>query len=178
MVDSSATNNFFLLREVKRLKLKINNSLTKIKVVNSGAMPVHGFYTVNMKVVVWSSDYSLMVVPLDDFYLMLDMDFFCMAGVTIMPHLRGVMIGVECAPCFVKAEDVTSSQKKGKGVLISAKQAYRGLKQGQHTYIASIKEIQEGTLGRTFQGIPELIGRVWRFDARRATQGITAQGSY
>jgi hypothetical protein len=42
ILDTRATNNFVAQREVDRMGLNLLDSTSKIKVVNSGAMPIRG----------------------------------------------------------------------------------------------------------------------------------------
>ncbi|XP_038979221.1 uncharacterized protein LOC120109561 [Phoenix dactylifera] len=142
MLDTGATNNFISQREAAQLELQIADSSSKIKAVNSGAMPVHVSAKVQLTFGPWTGPCSLMVVPLDDFDLILGMEFFRHAKVSIIPHLYGVMIGAEHAPGFVHTEATVPLADKGKGVLISAKQACKGLKHGRDTYLAAVREIQ------------------------------------
>lgn len=53
---------------------------SKIKDVNSAAQPVLGMaYRVHMSIGAWSGQWNLMVVPLDDFDVILGNDFFVAA---------------------------------------------------------------------------------------------------
>ena len=53
-----------------------------------------------------------MVVPWDDFDLLLGVEFLTLAKVMVAPHLRGILIGDEKHPCFVKA--LVNGLHKGK----------------------------------------------------------------
>lgn len=64
---------------------------------------------VTLRVENWLGLYSFMVVPYDDFEVILNMDFFIKAKVSIMPHMGGILIGDEHKPCFLaktKHEDI------------------------------------------------------------------------
>ncbi|KAL5775969.1 hypothetical protein ACOSP7_013526 [Xanthoceras sorbifolium] len=143
MLDTGATNNFVARREADRLGLNLLGSTSQIKAVNSGAMPVHGVAEVTLTLGSWQENCSMMVVTLDDFDLILGIEFFVKAKVTLMPYLRGIFIGDEKTPCFVQTErSGARDSKKGKGVEISAKQLERGLKRGQTTYVAALVQIK------------------------------------
>lgn len=45
-----------------------------------------------------------MAIPLDDFDLILGLDFLVKAKAVVMPHLNGVMIMDEQQLCFMKAD--------------------------------------------------------------------------
>ena len=77
-----------------------------------------------------------MIIPLDDFDLILGMEIFFQAKVHLLPHLGGVMIGTKVVLGFVHMEVITL--RNDKSILISAKQACKGLKNGRKTYLASI----------------------------------------
>ena len=85
---------------------------------------------------------SLLCVPLDDFDLILGVDFLLRAKVALIPHLGGLMVLEEKQPCFVQA---LRAKDGGKGQLemLSAIQLKKGLKRGQETYVAALIEIKE-----------------------------------
>ncbi len=123
------------------MRLKVADSPSKIKAMNSGAMPVKGVAECTLELGSWKGACSLMVVLLDDFDLILGMEFFLSAKACLMPHLRGVMLGDERAPCFVPTEAWVPAEK-GKGSMITAKQAKKVLKQGESTFLAALREVQ------------------------------------
>lgn len=49
----------------------------------------------------WSGRINLLAVPLDDFDLILGIDFLTIAKATMMPHLGGMLIMEESHPHFV-----------------------------------------------------------------------------
>ena len=42
MIDSGATHNFFVMRESERLGLKLEEDISRIKVLNIKAQKIHG----------------------------------------------------------------------------------------------------------------------------------------
>ena len=48
----------------------------------------------------WEGNYKLLCVPLDDFDLILGIDFFLKAKVALLPYLGGLMIMDESQPCL------------------------------------------------------------------------------
>ncbi|TXG47935.1 hypothetical protein EZV62_027229 [Acer yangbiense] len=131
-----------------RLGLNLLESTSRIKAVNSGAMPVRGVAETTLKVGSWQGRCSLMVVPLDDFDLILGVEFFVKAKAMLLPYLRGILIGDEESPCFVQACGGTQDIKQGKdkGTVISAKQVDKGLRKGQMTYMAALVQIKPDVL--------------------------------
>lgn len=56
-------------------------------------MLVHGVAEIILEVGSWKGTYSMMVIPLDDFDVILGIEFFVKDKVTLMPYLWGIMIG-------------------------------------------------------------------------------------
>ena len=82
-------------------------------------------------------------MPLDDFDLILGVDFLLRAKVVLIPHLGGLMVLEEKQPCFVKALRAKNGGK-GQPKMLSAIQLKKGLKRGRETYVAALIEIKEG----------------------------------
>ena len=143
MLDTGATNNFVAAREATRLGLKVVQNSYKLKAVNSEAKPILGAAMVNLKIGEWEGECSLMVVPLDDFDMILGMDFFLRAKVGLFPHLSGIFIHDEGSPCFVKASFAGRLlDSKQKQVVMSAQQLKAGMRKGEQTLVAALVEIK------------------------------------
>ena len=82
-------------------------------------------------------------MPLDDFNLILGVNFLLRAKVALIPHLGGLVVLEEKQPCFVKALRANDGAK-GQPEMFSAIQLKKGLKKGQGTYVAALIEIKEG----------------------------------
>ncbi|KAK0587323.1 hypothetical protein LWI29_021003 [Acer saccharum] len=76
MLDRSATNNFVAQREVDRLGLKLSGNNSQIKAMNSMAKPVHGVAEKTLRIASWQGSCSMMVVHLDNFDLIISIEFF------------------------------------------------------------------------------------------------------
>ena len=81
-------------------------------------------------------------MPLDDFDLILGLDFLLRDKVALIPHLGGLMVLEEKQPCFVEALRANDGGK-GQPEMLSAIQLKKGLKKGQETYVAALIEINE-----------------------------------
>ena len=104
MVDSGATHNFVATSEASRLDLKLVDDDSWIKAVNSKAQRIQGIAKdVLLQVGEWKGKINLLCVPLDDFNLIIGIDFFLKSKATLIPHLGGLMILQEKQPCFVPA---------------------------------------------------------------------------
>ena len=143
-MDSGATHNFVATKEATRLGLKLEEDTSRIKAVNSKAQKIQGVAkTVPMQIGDWKGMCSLFCVPLDDFDLILGVDFLLRAKVALIPHLGGLMVLEEKQPCFVQALRAKDGGK-GQPEMLSTIQLKKGLKRGQETYVAALIEIKEG----------------------------------
>ena len=76
LVDSGATHNFVATKEAARLGLKLEEDTSRIKAVNNKAQKSQGVAkNVPMQIGDWKGMRSLLCVPLDDFDLILGVDF-------------------------------------------------------------------------------------------------------
>ncbi|KAG6503122.1 hypothetical protein ZIOFF_035412 [Zingiber officinale] len=91
--------------------------------VNSEAKPIKGV----------TNACGLMVVPLDDFDIILGNEFLVTAHVAVMPHLGGLLIADENCPSFVQGVYDVGKPKNKKSGLLSAMQVEWGLKHGECT---------------------------------------------
>ena len=144
LVDNGTTRNFIATREATRLGLKLEEDTNQIKAVNRKAQKIQGVAkNVPMQIGDWKGMCSLLCVPLDDFDLILGVDFLLRAKVTLIPHLGGLMMLEEKQSCFVKALR-TKDGGKGQPEMLSTIQLKKGLKKDQETYVAALIEIKEG----------------------------------
>lgn len=141
MVDTGASHNFIAKRMAKSLGLTVSQHSSRIKAVNSQAQPVLGMAnSVEVRIGDWAGMLNLMVVPLDDFDLIIGNDWFVDAKVVLMPHLGGLMVMDQKHPCFITS---TAKPKKGKEQgMLSAVQVKDGIRKGETTYLAALIEIK------------------------------------
>lgn len=92
MVDSGATHIFVASKFVKQYELKVTDCPPKIKAANSGVEPGYNIANnVPLKIGHSFSVHTLIVVPLDDFNVLLGIDFMRKFKVALIPHLDGLM---------------------------------------------------------------------------------------
>ncbi|ERM94692.1 hypothetical protein AMTR_s00011p00232500, partial [Amborella trichopoda] len=104
MVDTGATHNFISGDEAKRLGLHLEKDSSRLKAVNSEAKPLLGVAkAVELKLGGWSGTVNLSAVPMNDFRVILGMDFLRAAKVAPMPYLGVVSIMDTKTPCMVTA---------------------------------------------------------------------------
>lgn len=82
-------------------------------------------------------------MPLDDFDLIIGIDFFLKAKMALLLHLGGLMVLEESQPYFMQAMRVKDDGKDQPEMLFAV-QLKKGLKRGQNTYVATLIEIKEG----------------------------------
>ena len=89
----------------------------------------------------WKGRIDFPNVPLDDFNFILGYDFFQRAKVALLLHLNGLLIMDEKQPFFVA--DVSKPPKRPLGEkTLFALQLEKGLRKGEHTYVAVLIEIK------------------------------------
>ena len=137
MVDTGATHNFISQNEVGHYGIKLGEANHSLKAVNLDAKPILGMGEATLKVGPWEGKIHVMVVPLDDFQVILGMDFFMKVKAAVVPHLHGLMIYDERSPSFVQASMKKRVDSNGVG-LLSALQIKFGLKKKQPTFLATL----------------------------------------
>ncbi|KAL0433553.1 UNVERIFIED_CONTAM: hypothetical protein Slati_2689600 [Sesamum latifolium] len=148
LVDTGATDNFVSDQVVHKLGLDVKPCDSQVKAVNSEAMPVSRVASTELRVGSWSGQCDFMTVRLDDFDVILGIDFFITPNVMILPRLGGFFISGGNKPAFVRGEyeGDTTTRKKSKTVEAGPSNA-SSLKEGTHSpYIAdfcSIGKMQE-----------------------------------
>lgn len=122
----------------------MSTSTTLIKAVNSKVEKVHGMTEAALEISYWRGTCNLMVIPLDDFKVILGLEFLLKAKVMIIPHLGGMLIRDEESPCFVPTLQKTRGAKKCKEEqgMLSAKQLDQGVRKGHTTYVAALVQIE------------------------------------
>ncbi|KAK4273516.1 hypothetical protein QN277_021899 [Acacia crassicarpa] len=86
MVDTGATHNFITPEEAKRVGLSVAQGRGWWKSVNTPAKPLEGVARgVELCMGTWKGTVDLSVTPMDDFNMVLGMDFLRKAKVVLMP---------------------------------------------------------------------------------------------
>ncbi|KAA0049577.1 gag-asp_proteas domain-containing protein [Cucumis melo var. makuwa] len=89
MIDSGATHNFITEAEARRLRLRWEKDSGRMKVVNSIALPIVGLVKLMMiKLGVWKGPVHFVVVKMDDFDVVLKMEFLLELQVIPMPSAK------------------------------------------------------------------------------------------
>lgn len=118
MVETCATHNFVIKVATAWLKLNIGKHTSLVKAINSKAQPVGGVvYGATIGLGGWEGKIDLLTVPLDDFNLILSIDFLTTLKAAIMSHLGRMLLMEEAWPFFVTG---FWKEKKEKESLFSA----------------------------------------------------------
>lgn len=152
MVDTGATHNFVSGTEATRLGLKLEKDSSRMKAVNSEAQPTHGVAkSVPIKLGPWEGRANFTAVPLDDFQVILGMEFLRDTKAVPMPFASSMCIMGE-DPCLVPAATKPINENK----FLSALQLKKGLKRGEPTYVAALsikEEVGQEPIPAAVQGV-------------------------
>ena len=96
-----------------------------------------------MKIGPWEGKIDFTVAPMDDFKVVIGMDFLRQVKAVPIPFLCSVAILEEEAPCMVP----TITESKAKAPMLSAMQLEKGLKKNEVTYLAALKEDPINSMG-------------------------------
>ncbi|KAL6181969.1 hypothetical protein ACLB2K_043392 [Fragaria x ananassa] len=142
MLDSGATSNFVAMSVAKRLGLEMVQNSSMVKAVNSEAKPVQGTTKVCLKAQDWEGRCRLMVVPLDDYELIIGMEFFRTAKVGMIPYLSVIFLMKEDYPYFGKTKLASRqlNDRKKNHLVGEAHQSKARVKKGETTSDATLVE--------------------------------------
>lgn len=140
MVDTGATHNYLSSSEVERLGLVLEKSTGRVKAINSAAQPIIGVAKgIVVKAGSFSARTSISAVKMDDFKLIIGMEFLRENHIAVYPYgNRLIVLGRD--PCLIQA-----AAGKPDGKTLSAIQLEKGLKHGETTYLAHLRgeEVEE-----------------------------------
>ena len=93
MIDTGATHNFVSEGVARRLKLKISTESGLLKAVNSASKPSQGVARgVTMKIGSWEGKIDFTMAPMDDFKIVIGMDFLRQVKAVPIPFLSSMAI--------------------------------------------------------------------------------------
>ncbi|KAL4388985.1 hypothetical protein GQ457_09G028100 [Hibiscus cannabinus] len=102
MLDTGASHNFVSIDEADRLGLKATGAKGAVKAINSVARPIHGVaQEVKTIVGTWSGRMNYTIVPMDDFKVVIGLEFFNQAKATPMPFANAMSITEGNQACVV-----------------------------------------------------------------------------
>ncbi|KAH9753791.1 Endonuclease [Citrus sinensis] len=153
LLDTGATHNFVSVDEAKRLGLKATKERGTMKVVNSPAKPIAGIAQgVHITLGTWSGKFDFSIVPMDDFKMVLGMEFFDQVHAFPLPATNSLSILDGSKACMVLTKRGKSEEKT-----LSAVQFKRALKKDP-SFLVSIRELnEEGNRGTSPSQVPPRI---------------------
>ncbi|KAK2974853.1 hypothetical protein RJ640_027904 [Escallonia rubra] len=140
MVDWGATHNFVTVEEAKRLGPKVVGGGGWLKSVNTNAKPLQGAARqVEMCLGTCRGLVDFSVAPMDDFKVVIGLDFLRQVNALVSPYNNAVHIMEKGASCVVPMSVGTSSTKTLSSMQLSAMQIVKGVKKREATYLAALK---------------------------------------
>ncbi|KAK3020048.1 hypothetical protein RJ639_003361 [Escallonia herrerae] len=138
MVDTGATHNYISSTEVERLGLTLEKGCGRVKAINSAAQPVAGIARyVLIKIGPYEGRTNFSVVIIDDFKLILGLEFLRDTKTTVMPCTNSLaMLGSK--PCVIPTISLRVGERS-----ISSLQLKKGLKRDETTYLAMLRKLNE-----------------------------------
>ncbi|KAI5652374.1 hypothetical protein M9H77_29561 [Catharanthus roseus] len=137
LLDTGASHNFISVEEANRLGLRIVGGTGSVKAVNSMAKPIQGIARgVKTTLGAWVGYLNLSVVPMDDFKVVLGMEFLDQVKAFPIPFANTMCILDEGKTCVVPTLRSTKSEPQA----LSVMQFNKGLKRDEESYLDVLKE--------------------------------------
>ncbi|KAL0411015.1 UNVERIFIED_CONTAM: Retrovirus-related Pol polyprotein from transposon [Sesamum latifolium] len=142
MIDTGATHNYLASAEVERLGLVLEKGVGRVKAINSAAQPIAGVAkSVLIKVGPFEGKTNLSVVVMDDFKLILGLEFLRDTRTAVLPHVDSLMM-MGTKPCVIPTLAGRTGEKN-----LSAMQFEKGCKRSEPSYLCTLRfdEIEEAS---------------------------------
>ncbi|KAL2460983.1 Uncharacterized protein Adt_44403 [Abeliophyllum distichum] len=142
MVDTSATHNHLASPEVECIGLVLEKGSGKVKAINSVAQPIAGVAkSMLIKVGPFEGRTNLSAVQMDDFKLILGLEFLRDTKTTVLPFSDSLMM-MGSKPCVIPTLVGKMGEKS-----VSAMQFSKGFKRNEPSFLCTLhlEEIEEAT---------------------------------
>ncbi|KAK2985484.1 hypothetical protein RJ640_004335 [Escallonia rubra] len=143
LVDTGATHNFITMEEAKRLGLNVVDGGGWLKTVNAEAKPLQGTVRrVEMCLGKWKGFVNFSVARMDDFKVVLGLDFLRQVNALVSPYNNAMCIMERGAACVVPLFGGTSSTMTSmrlSGMRLVQEVEREEAKKSEGTYLASLK---------------------------------------
>jgi len=128
LVDTGATHNFVTEDEARRLGLRWTKGDGWLKAANARAQPLNGVARgVRLRLGTWEGQVNFSVAPMDDYKIVLGMDFLQQATAIPMPSFNTVCILEKGATCMIPTTEGPIKWMKG-GSHLSAMRVVKWVK--------------------------------------------------
>ncbi|KAL0319586.1 UNVERIFIED_CONTAM: hypothetical protein Sradi_5220100 [Sesamum radiatum] len=154
MIDTGATHNYLASAKVERLGLVLKKGTGQVKAINSAAQPIAGVAkSVLIKVGPFDSKTNLSVMVMNDFNLILRLEFIRDTCTAVFPYVDSLMM-LGAKPCIIPTLTGGTREKN-----LSTIQFEKGYKRSEPSYLCTFRvdEIEE-MLGP----IPSVVKRLLR----------------
>ncbi|XP_039053116.1 uncharacterized protein LOC120195059 [Hibiscus syriacus] len=153
LVDTGATDTFISPEEAERCKLIVTKEVGQMKAVNSAtSMICGGVKRVSIKLGSWEGSVDFTVSHMDDFDVVLGLDFMMASQVIPVPASSCLMFMGE-QPCVVPATILPRPGKK----ILSAIQFKRGVKKGEPSFLVFPISKEDDNLGMVPRNVKEVL---------------------
>ncbi|KAL2240912.1 UNVERIFIED_CONTAM: Transposon Tf2-11 polyprotein [Sesamum indicum] len=154
MIDTGASHNYLASAEVARLGLVLEKGVRRVKAINSAAQPIAGVAkSVLIKVGAYEGKTNLSVLAMDDFKLILGLEFLRDTRTAVLPHVNSLMM-LGAKPYVIPTLAGRTGEKN-----LSAMQFEKGRKQDEISYLGTLCfEEMEEVSGPTPGGSKKLLG--------------------
>ncbi|KAK2965960.1 hypothetical protein RJ640_006830 [Escallonia rubra] len=143
LMDTGATHNFITMGEAERLGLNVVDGGGWLKTVNAEAKPLQGtIRRVEMCLGKWKGFVNFSVARMDDFKVVLGLDFLRQVNALVSPYNNAVCIMERGAACVVPLFGGTSSTMTSmrlSGMRLAQEVEREEAKKNEGTYLSSLK---------------------------------------
>ncbi|KAK2988368.1 hypothetical protein RJ640_007303 [Escallonia rubra] len=162
LMDTGATHNFITMGEAERLGLNVVDGGGWLKPVNAEAKPLQGMVRrVEICLGKWKGFVDFSVARMDDFKVVLGLDFLRQVNALVSPYNNAVCIMERGTACVVPMFGGTSSTMTPTSMRLSGMRLVEGVKdveaKGEGTYLASLK-VEDRLAGIDDQQPKEMVG--------------------
>lgn len=135
LVDTGASDLFLADRAAKRMGLKVEKGTGSIKTVNSREQPITGVVRgAEIQLGQWKGREAITVVPMDDYDVVLGLDFLTGLRAMLLPYDNYICIlDPRCPHLVAVSRELATTDR-----VLSAIQLKKGVQQGEVTYLASL----------------------------------------
>ncbi|KAL0463296.1 UNVERIFIED_CONTAM: Retrovirus-related Pol polyprotein from transposon [Sesamum latifolium] len=133
MIDTGATHNYLASAEVERLRFVLEKGVGRVKAINSDAQPIAGVAkSVLINVGAYEGKTNLSVVVMNDFKLILGLDFLRDTRTAVLPHVDSLMM-MGSKPCVIPTLAGRTGEKN-----LWAMQFEKGCKRSELSYLCTL----------------------------------------